>query len=146
MLPRAPFRIATVLTVGIAILGGVGLGQPPNGLRGAGLPTDSVYLYGKVILDDGTSAPDSVAIERVCNGAVRREAYTDSKGRFSFEIGRKAPALQDSTANSTTDAATGPVGTGGLVATSNAGLNSVAGGLGRLADCELRAVLSGSTR
>jgi hypothetical protein len=99
-----------------------------------------------VILDDGTPAPDSVAIERVCNGTVRREAYTDSKGRFSLDIGRQAPALQDSSANSTTDAPTGPIGTGGLVLTSNSGLNSVAGGLGRLADCELRAVLSGSTR
>jgi len=144
MLPQGPFRIVTMLAGGFAILGGVALSQPrPNVQSTPESMPAGVYLFGKVVLDDGTPAPDSVAIERVCNGTVRRETYTDSKGRFSFEIGRKAPALQDSSANSTTDAPTGPIGTGGLVLTSNAGLNSVAGGLGRLADCELRAVLPG---
>ncbi len=139
----ASFRIPALLAVSIAC------GVPVAGQHGPGAPHStsgapaSAYLYGKVILDDGTPAPDSVPIERICNGAIRREAYTDSKGRFSFDTGNKAPALQDTSASSITDAPTGPIGTGGMVMTSNAGLNSVAGGLGRMADCDLRAALPG---
>ena len=47
----------------------------------------SIYLSGSVRLADGTPPPDSVMIERVCNGVVRPEAYTDSKGNFSFMVG-----------------------------------------------------------
>src|SRR5512134_821096 len=47
-----------------------------------------VFLTGKVIMEDGTPPPDSVTIERMCNGLARPEGYTDSKGRFSIELGR----------------------------------------------------------
>jgi Flp pilus assembly protein TadD len=40
-----------------------------------------------VRLTDGTVPPDAVMIERVCNGRVRPEGYTDSKGNFSFQVG-----------------------------------------------------------
>jgi tetratricopeptide (TPR) repeat protein len=40
-----------------------------------------------VRLADGTPPPTSVLIERVCGNAVRPEAYTNSKGDFSFFIG-----------------------------------------------------------
>src|SRR5438552_2433546 len=46
-----------------------------------------IFLSGKVMLDSGTPPPESVTIERVCNGTPRAEAYTDSKGRFSFQLG-----------------------------------------------------------
>ena len=46
-----------------------------------------IYLSGSVLLSDGTPPPDSVLIERVCNGSVRPEAYTDSKGNFNFQVG-----------------------------------------------------------
>jgi len=46
-----------------------------------------IFLSGSVRLADGTPPPDIVLIERVCNGVVRPEAYTDSKGRFSFQVG-----------------------------------------------------------
>jgi uncharacterized protein DUF3808 len=46
-----------------------------------------IYLSGKVRLSDGTVPPDRVVIERVCNGVVRPEAYSDSKGNFSFQLG-----------------------------------------------------------
>src|SRR5512144_1293969 len=46
-----------------------------------------IFLSGKVRLDDGTPPPDTVVIERVCGGQGRPEAYTDSKGHFSFELG-----------------------------------------------------------
>jgi Flp pilus assembly protein TadD len=37
-----------------------------------------------VKLADGSNPPGSAVIERVCGASVTREAYTDSKGRFSF--------------------------------------------------------------
>src|SRR5688572_19730542 len=89
---------------------GGGVGTPtPGGRPGIGQPTPGrerpfpesdpnqnrfpemqrpIYLSGKVVLDDGTPPPDSVVIERVCNGQPRAEAYTDSKGRFSFQLGQ----------------------------------------------------------
>src|SRR5262249_57564148 len=45
-----------------------------------------IFLSGKVMLDDGTPPPETVVIERICNGNPRPEAYTDSKGRFSFQL------------------------------------------------------------
>jgi hypothetical protein len=33
-----------------------------------------IFLSGKVIMEDGTPPPDSVVIERVCNGMPRPEA------------------------------------------------------------------------
>ena len=82
-------------------------GQSPGGERGGARPQPGnqpagrdrtqpqfpdttprpIYLSGTVRLADGTPPPDQVLIERVCNGVVRPEAYTDSKGNFSFEVG-----------------------------------------------------------
>lgn len=52
-----------------------------------------IYLSGSVRLADGTPPPDSVLIERVCNGLVRPEAYTDTKGNFSFIVGGQQGAV-----------------------------------------------------
>lgn len=55
-----------------------------------------LFLSGSVRLTDGTLPPESVLIERVCNGRVRREGYTDSKGNFSFLVGgQPSAALTD---------------------------------------------------
>lgn len=51
-----------------------------------------IFLSGSVRLTDGTLPPESVSIERVCNGRVRREGYTDSKGNFSFLVGGQPSA------------------------------------------------------
>ena len=57
--------------------------QPPQFPDTAPRP---IFLSGSVRLADGTPPPDTVLIERVCNGIVRPEAYTDSKGNFSFQV------------------------------------------------------------
>src|SRR5262245_19909823 len=62
-----------------------------------------IFLSGKVMLDDGTPPPDSVVIERVCNGNPRAEAYTDSKGRFSFQLGQNHGMMQDASMSSSRD-------------------------------------------
>lgn len=47
-----------------------------------------IFLSGLVLFDDGTPANHDIRIERVCNGQARLEAHTDSKGRFSFQLGQ----------------------------------------------------------
>jgi len=59
----------------------------------------SIFLSGKVMLDDGTPPPEPVTIERVCNGNPRPEGYTDTKGRFSFELGRNSAMMADASTN-----------------------------------------------
>lgn len=123
-----------------------------------------MFLRGRVILDDGMPPSESATIERVCNGRVRREAYTDSGGQFSFQLGADdRQVFQDAT----TDAGHRSVGDDVQVfqdATNDAGHHSVrrgitgppsqsailgdstsnAGTTGRnLTNCELRASLSG---
>ena len=97
-------------------------------------------MSGNVLLSDGTPPPEPVTIERVCNGAPRAQAYTDQKGRFSFQIGQTAGVLQDASEE----------GSSGLPGTPRAAASS-AGVAGpqtlptsaRLANCDLRAVLAG---
>lgn len=59
------------------------------------LPQRPVFLSGKVMLDDGTPPPESVAIQRICVANPHTEAYTDSKGNFSFEVGQRLGVLPD---------------------------------------------------
>ncbi|PYX97345.1 MAG: hypothetical protein DMG71_03400 [Acidobacteria bacterium] len=48
----------------------------------------SFFLSGKVRADDGTPLTDAPTIQSLCKGRIRTEAYTDSKGNFSFEVSR----------------------------------------------------------
>jgi hypothetical protein len=54
-----------------------------------------VPLSGRVMVDDGTPPPQTVVIERVCNGNARAEGYTDHKGYFSIDLGMDRGVLQD---------------------------------------------------
>jgi|HubBroStandDraft_1064217.scaffolds.fasta_scaffold01691_11 tetratricopeptide (TPR) repeat protein len=110
-------------------------GSVPGSLNG------SIYLTGSVMLDDGTPPPGSVTIERVCNGSPRAQAYTDQKGRFSFQIGQTAGVTQDASEEGSSSPTSRPV-------------TSIASGVGpqlqvasapdmQLSNCDLRAVLAG---
>jgi tetratricopeptide (TPR) repeat protein len=46
----------------------------------------AVFFSGEVALEDGSKPPDAVLIQRVCKGIAKDEAWTDSKGRFSFKV------------------------------------------------------------
>jgi tetratricopeptide (TPR) repeat protein len=99
------------------------------------------FFSGKVVLDDGTPPPDSVVIERVCNGVARPEAYTDSKGRFQFQLGQNSAMMADASVGSDT-------GFGGFGRQGNVG--GMGGPMGGrtiserdLIGCELRASLAG---
>jgi tetratricopeptide (TPR) repeat protein len=89
-----------------------------------------IFLSGKVALEDGTPPPESVVIQRVCNGVVRPEGYTDSKGRFSFQLGRNSLSMFDASVGS--DASLGDPRGG------SSGISER-----DLATCDIRAYLSG---
>ena len=97
-----------------------------------------IFLSGRVMMEDGTPPPDAVVIERVCNGIPRPEAYTDSRGRFSFQLGQNTSMLADASFGSVMD----PLDIGGRQ-------SSPFGRSGRgvserdLMGCELRASLPG---
>jgi Tetratricopeptide repeat len=133
--------------------GGQG-GQQPGGGRGTGNPVPvpdrtqreqttfpdleqrPIYLSGNVRLADGTNPPDHVVIERVCQGVVRPEAYTDSKGNFSFQLGARNPGVFYDASVGGIDPLSSSSGTGGL--SSQRGVNER-----DLTGCEIRASLAG---
>jgi tetratricopeptide (TPR) repeat protein len=97
-----------------------------------------VFLSGKVVMDDGTPPPESVVIERVCGASVRPEAYTDSKGRFSFQLGQNQHMMADASTSSIGDPIGGSAGRSGMMTPGRGGISER-----DLMGCELRANLSG---
>ena len=90
------------------------------------------FVSGKVLLEGGGALPEPVAIERICNGTVRREGYTDFKGQFEFQLGANM-AFQDASENDTR-------------ILPNSQMRSTGPGGRRVTDltgCEFRAVLAG---
>jgi tetratricopeptide (TPR) repeat protein len=100
-----------------------------------------IFLSGKVVLQDGTPPPDSAVIERVCNGVVRPEAYTDTRGRFSFQLGQNNSFMADASVG-------GDSGLG-VPGNRNSGMGgfNTSGGISErdLWGCEVRASLAGYT-
>jgi len=135
----ATFVIATLVPCAVAQRGG---GDPHSGgavdLPNAGSPivernTDSrsVFVSGKVILQGGGPA-GRIAIERICNGLVRREGYTNSKGNFQFELGRNSMERDASQADSDR-----------MVTNRSARFPPSGGSEIRYENCDLRASLAG---
>jgi predicted TPR repeat methyltransferase len=146
--------------------GGQTGGQQPGGQTGGQQPGSSgrndpfgqdrqpqrqqerpIFLSGKVILEDGTPPPEPAIIERVCNGQAHPEAYTDSKGHFSFQLGGdQTLAITDASVSGGGMRGAGggfggndPFGGGGGFGdTSTGGLGQV-----NLSGCDLRVQLSG---
>ena len=54
-----------------------------------------IFLSGKVMMDDGTPPPEPVPIQRICTVNPHTEGYTDSKGRFSFQLGQPVGVVPD---------------------------------------------------
>ena len=133
------FVIATLVPCVFAQRGGV---DPHSGgavdLPSAGSPimernTDprSVFISGKVALQGGGPA-GRIAIERICNGMVRREGYTNSKGNFQFELGRNSMERDASQEDSDR-----------MVSNKNARIPPSGGSDIRYDNCELRASMPG---
>lgn len=99
-----------------------------------------LYVHGKVVTNDGLPPQEPVVVQRVCMGNTYPEGYTDTKGRFSFQVGGDIAML-------TTDASvsgaglSGGIGPGGTYTTE--GIRQVGPGRFDLSACILRAELSG---
>lgn len=106
-----------------------------------------IFLSGKVVLDDGTAPPEPVNIERMCNGRVRLEGYTDTKGRFSFQLGQNSGVLQDASMSSSDDSFGGSSSSIGGTRGSTGGFPGMGNSRGvserDLMGCEIRASLPG---
>jgi len=144
---------------GVGGVGGVNTpGGRPGGRPGQDPTTDPnrqqfpemmqrpIFISGKVLLDDGSVPQDSVVIERICNGTPRPEGYTDSKGRFSFQLGQNNQVFADASVGNTSN---DPFSTSGQGGRGNQGGFGSTGGRGGgmserdLMGCELRASLAG---
>jgi Tfp pilus assembly protein PilF len=92
-----------------------------------------IFVSGKVVVQGGGGA-SHVSIERICNGMVRREGYTDTKGNFQFELGRNSTERDASQADSDR-----------MVTNRNARLAPSGGSQIKVDECDLRASLPGFT-
>ncbi|MDA1236745.1 MAG: tetratricopeptide repeat protein [Acidobacteria bacterium] len=97
-----------------------------------------IFLSGNVVLASGEAPIEPIMINRVCGMQKTPEGYTDSKGRFSFQVGQNQQfAVMDASIAGGQSAATGLGGTGvfGSLGGSNMGID--------LSGCQLEADASG---
>ncbi len=100
-----------------------------------------MYMSGKVVLDDGTPPPDFVTIETICNGVIRPQQMTDSKGRFSFELNKNQSMFMDASVSGSDIAGSGM----GVPRSGGMGQSGMNGQMSerQLMGCDLRASLPG---
>ena len=133
--------ILTLLPTLISAQGskGGGSGRPVTGLPGPTVsntpiqpaPTPILFVSGKVLMEGGGIPPEPVVIEKICNGAARREGYTDNKGTYQIQVDQTT-GFQDASETTNTDLTNDPK--------VNAKLNQLKM---NFQGCEIRAVLSG---
>lgn len=158
--PLAPLTLILTLCISLCAQSRGGGGRAPGsgsvpgtgsvGTTGMAAPDyqpRSFFLSGKVSMDDGTALTEPVAVQSNCAGRVRTEGYTDSKGRFSFEINSlkdKQMAGADQAIDSSPsgfDPSSQRVDAQGRVVGGNSGADM----LRNWRQCELQAMLPGFT-
>jgi tetratricopeptide (TPR) repeat protein len=104
----------------------------------------TIFISGKVMMDDGSPIPSNIVIQRVCNGNPRSVAYTDSKGHFSFQWGQQNSFMM-SDASEPGFSGRNSGGSGFGNAQSAGGSNPLSGDPfgNQMAGCEIRAQLAG---
>ena len=150
MLRALPFAILILtlnLTAGAQMGGSTGPGRsvptsanPPDiGMPMPDSRAGSLFVSGKVVVDDGTSLTDRVAIQSFCGGRTHVEAYTDLRGQFSFEIKSPTQSQKEGRTDDASDSSATM-----LKKTSLDGPGRNANPLlSYLRDCQLRAVMPG---
>ena len=102
-----------------------------------------IFISGRVTMEDGTPIPEPVTIETVCNGQPHGEGYSDAKGYFGIELGKRNGMIQDA---SEFGSITGMSPASGLTTGSN-GSSPLGGGAEgperKYMGCDLQAKLSG---
>lgn len=123
------------------------ISNPNNNKQNVPASHQTLYVTGRVAMEDGSPLPEPVTIERVCaSGQPRAEGYTDSRGNFGVQVGDETGVFQD--ASEEAPRSTFP---GGSQSPAMAGgnANALSGGgpmgsaMGRFQNCELRAKLAG---
>ncbi len=121
---------------------GRGANTPQSGEIGGDTVNRGWFLSGKVLMDDGSAPPANVSIQRACGSATNRPvAYTDPKGRFTFQVGRDMDIVPDASTSIGGDSSM-VLGTQGGGSTQQGQTFGAIGGQ-QLAGCELLAVLPG---
>jgi tetratricopeptide (TPR) repeat protein len=54
----------------------------------------SVSISGKLMLDDGTAPSDIVLVERICEGRIVQETYSNSRGHFNFLLAQPSSMVE----------------------------------------------------
>ena len=107
-----------------------------------------IYVSGRVLMEDGTPPPESLTMELVCGGSTRPQGYTDSKGRFQFQLGNNPGVMADASSSGSYF----PGGGGGMNAGAmgNSGRSTGSGGFGTGSsmgtaynNCDVRVVAPG---
>jgi Flp pilus assembly protein TadD len=96
-----------------------------------------VFLYGRVMMDDGTPPPSSTAIKKTCSGAPRTVGFTSSSGQFSLSLGGGIQGSAFDVFDGGHEALDNVSGAGGQNASQTRGTAA------SLAGCELSADLAG---
>ena len=152
----ASLGVAIFISPGMAQRGGGGVGTPARGSAGTvgppntssnpDLPSRGIYLSGKVMIEGGALPQEPITIERVCNGVTRVQAYTDTRGHFSFLLGQSAGVVPDASEQGTTATemrrSTDPLSST-VYSTRGSGQAGTSSSYNMLGNCELRAVLPG---
>ncbi len=71
--------------------GGAMVGRSADASSPSGVATPTVFISGKVALDDGAELTEPAAIQLICRGERHTRAYTDHHGGFSFQLGDPTP-------------------------------------------------------
>lgn len=113
---------------------------PGNSLPAPQLERQPIFISGSVVVGEGSAPSEPVAIERVCNGRAHKEGYTDSKGRYSIQLGQN---FEQQDVSESSDVSTRGV----FGSPNNSQFGMPSSGVDRrdLMNCELRAVLPGYT-
>jgi tetratricopeptide (TPR) repeat protein len=112
---------------------GSGGTKTPGSTRTPQMPAPargSIFLSGRVVLDDGSQLTEPVAIQTICKGRKRTETYSDSHGNFGFELGNQ-------------DALAGAAGLMDAETSFSDVMSSKRNSQRDWRDCELQAVLPG---
>jgi tetratricopeptide (TPR) repeat protein len=116
-------------------------GRPSSGAPGSSVPPFStstgtiaspsaqstVFISGKVVIDDGTELTEPAMIQTICRGRRHSETYSDAHGSFNFRFG---DPIQGSAA-SISDASSSNVNSNSTQSRAN------------LQDCQIQAELAG---
>jgi hypothetical protein len=102
--------------------------NPSIGMNTSGSQS-SVFVTGKIVLDDGTELTEPAAIQTICKGQKHTETYSDTRGGFSFQFGDPSAGAAASISDATS---------------SNTGIGMISPGRDPR-DCQLQAVLAGFT-